>query len=173
EHVGIWSMNVPEWVAIQFAAGRIGAVLVNVNPAYRVHELRDALQMADVATLVVGSPFKGSDFVTMVESLCPEVGAASGLGWAAAEFPSLRRLVALGEQPGPAWLTWADLEHGAQTDPSVFNARVRAVRPTDIHDIQFTSGTTGLPKGAMLTHRNVLMNAFYTGHRLRYSEKDR
>ena len=70
-------MNVPEWVVTQFAAGRIGAVLVNVNPAYRVHELSDALRMADVATLIVGSPFKGSNFVAMVESLCPEVAAAS------------------------------------------------------------------------------------------------
>ena len=77
EHVGIWSMNVPEWVVTQLAAGRIGAVLVNVNPAYRVHELQDALAMADVATLVVGSPFKGSNFVSMVETLCPEVAAAT------------------------------------------------------------------------------------------------
>src|SRR5215510_14446173 len=76
EHVGIWSMNVPEWVVTQFAAGRIGAVLVNVNPAYRLHELKDALAMADVATLVVGSPFKGSNFVEMVESLCPEAARA-------------------------------------------------------------------------------------------------
>ena len=76
EHIGIWSMNVPEWIVTQFAAGRIGAVLVNVNPAYRVHELSDALRMADVATLVVGSPFKGSNFVAMVESLCPEVAHA-------------------------------------------------------------------------------------------------
>ena len=87
EHIGIWSMNVPEWVVTQFAAGKIGAVLVNVNPAYRVHELRDALAMADVATLVVGSPFKGSNFVSMVESLCPEVATATGREWPAPLFP--------------------------------------------------------------------------------------
>ena len=75
EHVGIWSMNVPEWIVAQYAAGRIGAVLVNVNPAYRLNELSEALLMADVATLIVGSPFKGSNFVAMVKSLCPEVAA--------------------------------------------------------------------------------------------------
>ena len=80
EHVGIWSMNVPEWVVTQFAVGRIGAVLVNVNPAYRLQELSDALAMADVATLIVGCPFKGSNFVAMVETLCPEVAAATGRG---------------------------------------------------------------------------------------------
>ncbi len=77
EHLGIWSMNVPEWVVTQFAAARIGAVLVNVNPAYRTHELEDALRAADVSTLVVGCAFKGSDFVGMVHSVCPEAACAS------------------------------------------------------------------------------------------------
>jgi fatty-acyl-CoA synthase len=77
EHVGIWSMNAPEWVVTQFAAARIGAVLVNVNPAYRVFELEDALRLADVATLVVGCAFKSSDFVGMVHSVCPEAAEAS------------------------------------------------------------------------------------------------
>ena len=166
-------MNVPEWVVTQFAAGKIGAVLVNVNPAYRVHELKDALAMADVATLVVGSPFKGSNFVSMVESLCPEVTTATGPEWASPVLPSLKRLIALGERPGPGWYTWTDLEKGPQAPESILKSRARAVQATDVHNIQFTSGTTGLPKGAMLTHRNVLMNAFYTGERLRYSASDR
>jgi fatty-acyl-CoA synthase len=173
EHVGIWSMNVPEWVVSQFAAGRLGAVLVNVNPAYRIHELQDALAMADVATLIVGSPFKGSNFVAMVESLCPEVTTARSRDWSAARFPRLKRLIALGERPGPGWCTWADLERHAAADVSALVTCAQAVRATDVHNIQFTSGTTGLPKGAMLTHRNVLMNAFYTGDRLRYGALDR
>jgi fatty-acyl-CoA synthase len=173
EHVGIWSMNVPEWVVTQLAAGRIGAVLVNVNPAYRLHELRDALAMADVATLVVGSPFKGSNFVSMVESACPEVATASSRDWSSDHFPCLRRVIALGERPGPGWLTWTDLEQGPQASLTVLESRARSIQPTDVHNMQFTSGTTGLPKGAMLTHRNILMNAYYTGERLRYSAADR
>jgi fatty-acyl-CoA synthase len=173
EHVGIWSMNVPEWVVTQLAAGRIGAVLVNVNPAYRLHELKDALAMVDVATLIVGSPFKGSNFVSMVETLCPEVAAASSRDWSSSRFPRLKRVIALGERPGPGWWTWDDLEHGTHASRSELEARARAVRAADVHNIQFTSGTTGLPKGAMLTHRNILVNAYYTGQRLRYSAADR
>ncbi len=173
EHVGIWSMNVPEWVVTQFAAGRIGAVLVNVNPAYRLHELADALTLADVATLVVGSPFKGSNFVEMVQSLVPEVAAAGSRDWSSERFPRLRRLIALGDRPGPGWSSWAELEAGDESAVFATSARASNIRPTDVHNIQFTSGTTGLPKGAMLTHRNVLLNAFHTGGRLRYTAEDR
>jgi fatty-acyl-CoA synthase len=173
EHIGIWSMNVPEWVVTQFAAGRIGAVLVNVNPAYRLHELKDALAMADVATLVVGAPFKGSNFVEMVESLCPEVVAATSRDWSSERFPRLKRLVALGDRPGPGWWTWSELEAGDEASRAEVTRRADSARATDVYNIQFTSGTTGLPKGAMLTHRNVLMNAFYTGQRLRFTADDR
>jgi fatty-acyl-CoA synthase len=173
EHVGIWSMNVPEWVVTQLAVGRIGAVLVNVNPAYRLHELKDALAMADVATLVVGCPFKDSNFVSMVESLCPEVATATSRDWTADCLPRLKRVIALGERPGPGWWTWSDLEQGPRASRSDIESRAGMIRPTDVHNVQFTSGTTGLPKGAMLTHRNILMNAYYTGERLRYSGADR
>ena len=127
EHVGIWSMNAPEWVVTQFAAARIGAVLVNVNPGYRTYELEDALRMADVATLVVGTAFKSSDFVGMVHAVCPEAAAARGPGWAAARLPALRRLVALGERPGPGWLTWSDLEAGAGCSLAELGHRERQV----------------------------------------------
>jgi fatty-acyl-CoA synthase len=171
EHVGIWSMNGPEWVVTQFAVGRIGAVLVNVNPAYRLHELEETLHQADVATLIVGLPFKTSNFVQMIETLCPEAAAAPSTEWRTGRLPELRRLVAIGDRPGPGWLAWSDLDTGSIS--SDLAERERAIRPTDVHNIQFTSGTTGRPKGAMLTHRNVLMNAFFIGQRLRYTEADR
>ncbi|MGO9469978.1 MAG: AMP-binding protein [Isosphaeraceae bacterium] len=173
EHVGIWSMNVPEWVITQLAVGRIGSVLVNVNPAYRLSELKDALLLADVTTLVVGAPFKGSNFVTMVESLCPEVAAATSRDWSAGRFPRLKRLITLGDRPGPGWWSWSELKRQSERGVGEVAARASAVSAGDVHNIQFTSGTTGLPKGAMLTHRNVLMNAFYSGERLGYSGSDR
>jgi fatty-acyl-CoA synthase len=164
-------MNVPEWVVAQFAVGRIGAVLVNVNPAYRLHELEAALAQADVATLIVGAPYRSSDFVGMVQELCPEVAGATGPEWNAAKFPKLRRLVALGSRPGPGWMAWGDLE-AAGVVPELAE-RERGTRAGDVYNIQFTSGTTGLPKGAMLTHRNVLMNAYYVAERTRYTAEDR
>src|SRR5262245_6549148 len=173
ELVGIWSMNVPEWVLSQFAVAQIGAVLVNVNPAYRLFELQDALRMADVTTLIVGSSFKTSDFVGMVHELCPEVATSGGREWAAERLPALRRLIALGDRPGPGWWTWGDLEGERGCSLEELADREHVVAPSDVVNIQFTSGTTGLPKGAMLTHRNLLMNAFYVGQRLRYTADDR
>ena len=152
EHVGIWSMNAPEWVVTQFAAARMGAVLVNVNPAYRLFELEDALRMADVSTLVVGSAFKSSDFVGMVHSVCPEAAEAIDRDWSSQRLPCLRRLVALGDRPGPGWLTWNDLEAGPACALEDLARRQGQLAASDVANVQFTSGTTGLPKGAMLTH---------------------
>jgi fatty-acyl-CoA synthase len=172
ENVGIWSMNAPEWVVAQFAVGRIGAVLVNINPAYRLFELEDALRLADVATLIVGAPYKGSDFVQMVESICPEAAAGGSLDWSATRLPRLRRLLAIGPAPGAGWMSWCDLE-ATGLDAAALADRAGAITPDGVYNIQFTSGTTGLPKGAMLSHRNVLLNAYFTGERLRYTADDR
>ena len=172
EHVGLWSMNCPEWIVAMFAAGRIGSVLVNVNPAYRLHELEETLRQADVATLIVGLPFKTSDFVAMVEAVVPEAIEGRAGSWRSKLLPELRRLVAIHDRPGPGWHSWADLEDGDHRDGPRLS-REQSSAPSDIFNIQFTSGTTGLPKGAMLTHRNVLMNAYYVGRRVLYTEADR
>lgn len=172
EHVGIWSMNCPEWVVAQLASARIGAVLVNVNPAYRLHELEEALRMADVTTLIVGRPFKSSDFVAMVHEMAPEILEASSAQWSSPRLPLLRRVVAIGPPPAPGWISWDDMEKG-EPCPEERRRRESVAGPSDVMNIQFTSGTTGLPKGAMLTHRNVLMNAYHVGRRLRYTEQDR
>ena len=129
--------------------------------------------MADVATLIVGTAFKSSDFVGMVHSLCPEVAAASDRGWSSKRLPSLRRLIALGDRPGPGWSTWNDLEAGPACPLEELDRQQEQLAASDVVNVQFTSGTTGLPKGAMLTHANLLLNAFYVGQRLRYTAEDR
>jgi len=173
DHVGIWAMNCPEWVETQFAVARTGAVLVNVNPGYRLYELEDALRMADVRTLVVGRTFKSSDFVGMVHAVCPEAATANDTGWSCAALPELKRLIALGDRPGPGWLCWNDLVTGPACSLEDLRSRETAVSSRDVVNIQFTSGTTGLPKGAMLSHANLLLNSYYVGQRLRYSAEDR
>ncbi len=170
EHVGVWSMNVPQWIVAQFAVARIGSVLVNINPAYRLHELEQALADVDVTTLIVGAPFKTSDFVSMIHDLCPEA-QSSQPGWRCSRLPKLRRLVSLGPRPGRGWLAWDELVAGV--DHAELARRDETARPGDIFNIQFTSGTTGMPKGALLTHHNVLMNAYYVARRTHYTHTDR
>ncbi len=166
-HVGIWALSCPEWVVAQFAVARMGAVLVNVNPAFRVQELETVLRLVDVETLIVGTPFKTSDFAAMVESLVPEATRAPAGMWRSERLPHLRCLIALDEGHAAGWRTWRDLEAGGRAvewDEPAAN---------EVYNIQFTSGTTGMPKGVMLTHRNLLMNVYYVGERLHYTENDR
>jgi fatty-acyl-CoA synthase len=174
EHVGLWATNWPQWVVTQFAAAAAGAVLVNVNPAYRAHELRYVLEQADVTTLLLTDRFKGSDYQAMLEEVCPELPGCPPGELRAAACPRLRRVISLKEAPRPGMLTWGDFRRrAAAVTEAELGRRQGEVRAGDVVNIQYTSGTTGFPKGAMLTHRNLLMNAFYVGQRLAFSEGDR
>ena len=134
---------------------------MNINPAYRLHELEETLRAADVATLIVGAPFKGSDFVGMVETVCPEVAAAGSPDWSVGEAARLRRLVAVGDRPGPGWLTWADLEAGRRRRrswrrASDGQARRRLQHPVHLgHDRPAQGGDAHAPERAdeRLLHR--------------------
>jgi fatty-acyl-CoA synthase len=173
EHVGIWATNWPQWVVTQFAAAHVGAVLVNVNPAYRSHELAYVLRQADITTLLLTDRYKTSCYFDILQEICPEVGAASG-EWRSAAFPRLRHVVSIQQAKLPGMLNWDEFRRRADEVPEA-GLRHRAAQVTagDVVNIQYTSGTTGFPKGAMLTHRNLLMNAWHVGHRLRYTEHDR
>ena len=154
DRVGIWAPNRYEWVVTQFAAARAGAILVNVNPAYKTTELQHALVNVGVELLIHSRGFRQTDYQEMVDEV-------------RGNCPTLRAILRLEDD-------WdALLEDGAGVDERLLAEREAQVRPDDPVNIQFTSGTTGLPKGATLSHRNVLNNGFFNGWTLRYSEHDR
>jgi fatty-acyl-CoA synthase len=175
ERVGIWSTNCVAWVLTQFATAKIGAILVNINPAYRLHELEFALKQSECNLLFSGESFKDADYATMLHRLVPElanVGPDKDLR--SEKFPQLRRLIFLGDQPTSGFLNWSALLTWAdRISPDVLAERQASLDCDDVINIQYTSGTTGFPKGAMLTHHNILNNGFWVGERMRFTHRDR
>jgi fatty-acyl-CoA synthase len=173
EHVGVWATNRPPWVVLQFAAAAVGAVLVNVNPAYRAHELRYVLEQADVTTLFLADRFK-SCFFDILAEVCPELPGCPPGELRAAACPKLRHVVSVSQEKRPGMRSWEEFRGlAASASDAELADRQAATRPGDVVNIQYTSGTTGFPKGAMLTHRNLLLNAYYVGQRQRFSDRDR
>jgi fatty-acyl-CoA synthase len=162
DRVGIWSPNRYEWAVVQYATAKVGAILVNVNPAYRSHELEHALRSVGVSTVVAARGFHEADYVATID------GVRSGL-------PALRTVVFLDEEPTPRWaITWSELlTRSEEVTVEALEERGRALDPDDPINIQFTSGTTGLPKAATLNHHNVLNDGALVGARLGYSTVDR
>jgi fatty-acyl-CoA synthase len=174
EHIGIWATNWPQWVVLQFATATVGAVLVNINPAYRDHELAYVLNQADITTLFLTHRFKATNYFEILEVVCPELPTSAPATLHASNCPKLRRVVSIKESSRPGVLTWQDfLEKSKLISAAELEGRAKVPRPNDVVNIQYTSGTTCFPKGAMLTHRNLLMNAYYVGERLAFSERDR
>ncbi|GAA3373900.1 AMP-binding protein [Streptomyces racemochromogenes] len=155
DRVGIWAPNRAEWTLVQYATAKIGAILVTVNPAYRSHELEYVLNQSGMRLLVAADSFKGSDYAAMIEEVRPRCA-------------DLEFTVLLG---GPQWDSLR--ERGALGDPADLARAAAALDPGDPVNIQYTSGTTGFPKGATLSHRNILNNGFFVGELCGYTERDR
>jgi len=173
DRIGIWAHNCTEWVLMQLATAKVGVILVNINPAYRTAEVEYALNQVGCRALVTMTRFKTSDYVAMLRELAPELAHAQPGQLRAARLPELRFIVHLGEHDEPGMLRFADwMSHGSANDPAV--ARVAATLDArEPINIQFTSGTTGFPKGATLTHSNILNNGYFIGEAMKLTAADR
>ena len=173
DHIGIWATNVPDWNTVLFAAARAGMVLVTVNTAYKTHELEYLVQQSDLACLCIIDGWRDSDYVAMVNELVPELKTSPRGHIKSAKFPYLRSLVYIGPEKHRGMYNFSELLLlGQHSD----NAPLRAIEAqnetNEVVNMQYTSGTTGFPKGVMLTHRNILNNGFGIGENQRLTEAD-
>jgi fatty-acyl-CoA synthase len=174
DRVAIWSTNSYEWVTGQYATARIGAILVNVNPAYRRHELEYVLRESRAKVLMLIESFKSSNYVQMLYDVCPEVQASEPGRLDSWRFPELRGVVFIGSRQNPGMFTRrAFAELGDELpDEALAERRARLDIDDDIN-IQYTSGTTGFPKGVTLTHSNILNNAYFVARTMALTPQDR
>ena len=174
DRVGIWSPNRPEWLVTQFATARVGLVLVTINPAYRVSELEYVLNKVGCKALVTAAAFKTSDYLDMIRSLAPELETAEPGRLNAAKLPALKAVIRMGADRSPGMMNFDDLARLAgPAQAKRLDAITASLDPDDAINIQFTSGTTGAPKGATLTHYNILNNADLVTRTIRLGEADR
>ncbi|MDN3275718.1 AMP-binding protein [Frankia sp. RB7] len=174
ERIGIWSLNRPEWTLTQFAAAKAGLILVTINPAYRLSELEFALKKVGCAAIVTATAFKTSQYMEMLNTLLPELASAKPGQLQAARLPSLRMVIQIGGPSVPGTIPFEEVARmGGPAYREQLAALGAALQFDDPVNIQFTSGTTGSPKGVTLTHHNILNNGYFTGRAMRLTEQDR
>ncbi|MDG1827408.1 MAG: AMP-binding protein [Henriciella sp.] len=173
DRVGIWSPNRIEWVLTQFATAKIGAIMVCINPAYRLYELEYALNKVECKVVISAEGFKTSRYLEMLQALAPELETAEPGQLKSKKLPHLTTIISMGTKPPPGMLAFADvMSMGRDADTARMQEIAASLDPDDAINIQFTSGTTGTPKGATLTHRNILNNAYLSGKTMRCTADD-
>ncbi len=174
QRVGIWAPNCAEWAITQFATSKLGAILVNINPSYRLNEVQYALRQSGCTWLVIAPEFKASDYTGMIHTLVPELGGSRPGALESAALADLRGVIRLGDDRSPGMLPWGELmAKAAAVSAEDLARRQREQEFDDPINIQYTSGTTGYPKGATLSHHNILNNGYFTTELLRFTDRDR
>jgi fatty-acyl-CoA synthase len=174
DRIGIWSQNNAEWLLTQLATAKAGLILVNINPAYRRAELEHALNLVQCRALIVSPSFKSSDYLAILAELLPEIAHSAPGQLRAGKVPSLELIVRLGNDVTPGMINFTQLLQAASGhELDELQALGEQLQCDDAINVQFTSGTTGAPKGATLTHHNILNNGYFCGVAMRFTEHDR
>ena len=174
DHVAVWATNVPEWLITLFATAKIGAVLVTVNTNYKKYELEYLLSQSDSKALVLIDGFKGTDYVEILNDLCPNLKTSRPGGLSDPGLPFLKNVIYVGRRQVPGAYRFGDLARMGDSYSDADYRRLQAsVLPRDVVNMQYTSGTTGFPKGVMLTHYNVMNNGKGIGDCMKFTEKDK
>jgi len=174
ENVAIWSDNKREWLLSQYATGKMGAVLVTVNTNYQATELEYLLKQSDTTTLILDESFKGTSYIDIIRTVCPELVTSKGGSISSDKLPHFKRIILMTEREEVGMYKWSELM--AQADKVTneqFEEQFHSLDSDDVINIQYTSGTTGFPKGVMLTHNNVVNNGKQIGDYMKLTEQDR
>ncbi|PKQ19309.1 MAG: AMP-binding protein [Actinobacteria bacterium HGW-Actinobacteria-6] len=174
DHVGIWARNVPDWLTFMFATAKIGAVLVTVNPVYKSHELAYVIKQSDMKALVIIDAFRDVDYIEILRGIVPEAATQERGHLDSAEFPKLKSLIYMGPEKHRGFYNVPELLILGENMPDEpLRELTASLHADDVINMQYTSGTTGFPKGVQLTSRNILNNGFYIGERQRFTAEDR
>ncbi|QUW23798.1 AMP-binding protein [Sporosarcina sp. Marseille-Q4063] len=174
DNVAIWSDNKREWLLSQFATGKMGAVLVTVNTNYQAAELEYLLKQSEATTLILDESFKGTSYIDIIRSICPELIHSKQGVISSEKFPHLKKVILMSERGEEGMYNWSEfMAHAYGVSDAVLNEHLKGLHPDDVINIQYTSGTTGFPKGVMLTHNNVVNNGKQIGDIMKLTEQDR
>ena len=174
EHVAIWASNTPEWLTAQFASAKTGAVLVTVNTNYQLSELEYVLKQSDATTLILMESYRGTSYIDILYKLIPELKESEPGKLASERLPFLKNIILLGDQRHPGMYLWDDLlKLSGSVSEKALDRRMERLKEHDVINMQYTSGTTGFPKGVMLTHSNLANNAANIAECMNLSKKDR
>jgi fatty-acyl-CoA synthase len=174
DHVAVWTTNYPEWILTQFATAKIGAVLVTVNTNYKIFELEYLLRQSDSNTLILMDGFRDCNYIDIINQLCPELKDSAPGKLNCQSFPRLKNIIYIGDKNHPGMFNWNDLYDMGKSISDSYLMEVQ--RSIDIHDVinmQYTSGTTGFPKGVMLTHFNIVNNGKFIGDCMKFTHEDK